>query len=169
MTDRAVIEGELRGFLFGEGCVQINRQKRPKEHLYTYAVRITVSQRVDNIETLYWLRTHFGGRVIGLKKCPVRVSKPGAWTAAWQLAGRAQVECVLRILLAGTMPSTKRREAELALDFLASIKRRIPGVGNKLCYTQKEREQRARIYGEFRTLRAANRTQAVNYTGGVRP
>lgn len=169
MTDQQVLEAEFRGFFYGEGTIDIRRYVR-KGRWESFTVVLTLCQRVDNAAALDWLVKHFGGTV-GNYTLQNTHGRKGGWRSVWQLAERARVKVALGILLEGSLPATKRGEAEVALQFLDTIKavghfggmRGASGGPRSRTYSTAEREQRAQLYARFRAVRDGNRAYSRNY------
>jgi hypothetical protein len=104
VDDRTLALAWAAGFIDGEGCIYIGRQKRSENGL-TYSLKLTVSQRDrEPLDILYGL---FGGYIFQVKS-----ARAWTWDIRCGAAGDA-LEALLPYL------RYKRPQAELALQFQA--------------------------------------------------
>jgi hypothetical protein len=165
MIDQALLteqEREFCGLFAGEGCIHLVRQKRRDIRWYSFSVRLSVAQRMDNLGLLLWLRDNFGGRIVGR-----RHDKRGTWSATWQLATKADVVRMLLVLLQSSIPSTKHAQARLALEFMETT--HPPGRcgwGHTDAYTEQERSARISMYEQMKAMKRFDHTAALAYAEG---
>jgi len=140
------------GFFDGEGHISIAKRtarSRKKYGTYTYErydLIVTTSQVFSG--PIIWLQERFGGRI---RRSIAKRSYDRGLYARWDWIlssqnGATFLRAVLPYLI------VKRREAEIALDFVSTLSLVRPGSKKLPAWIQ---EKRAKLYGEIREARRA--------------
>lgn len=153
------INYEFIGFLFGEGCFYINRQK-PKAFRtqnwtrYLYRPEVKIALRDDDDGILKWAQKEYGGSLFYVK---------GRWqipnqnrACVWNISSSSSVLKLCDDVLKAKLPSKKIEQIKL-LRNLCQMKVNRHKAGHKgresLWFTPEEYKQQEFVFEELKRMK----------------
>ena len=120
-------EAEFCGFFWADGSIYAAIRNRPwKGSTYPQpSMRLSIDQRDDNPELIYWFNEQLGGNVYALK--PRKTTGDhyqGRPMLRWYVESIDSIEQVLDILLDSIIPASKKRELAVFSEFVSIVRGR---------------------------------------------
>ena len=143
---------EFIGFVLGEGCITLIRQRARRYSLPTYVPKVQVSIRSDDDEILIWAKEKYGG---SLRRFKGRWEKQNPFSV-WSINTLSSVINFLEEFLNCELPSKKIEQAKLLLE-VCKKKKEITDRGHKgkrrRWYTDEEIKYQDDTYLKLRELK----------------
>lgn len=153
------IKYEFIGFLFGEGCFYINRQK-PKEYKtqnwtrYIYRPEVKVAVRDDDDAILLWAKKEYGGSLFYVKGRKQIPNQNGS--CIWNISSSKSVLRLCNEVLQAKLPSKKIEQVLLLRDLCQmKVERHISGHKGResLWYTPEEYARQEFVFEELKRMK----------------
>jgi len=134
---------EVRGFFWGEGCVDIQKIHRSSNQYPVYRPRVRISLRSDDAEILEVIYAEFGG---SLSYQTNQAKNP---SVSWQLTTHTDLLTFCNFMLEEChLPSKKIPQLELLKE---AVELRLSGPGSHI--PESDRERLEEIHQELRRIK----------------
>ena len=147
-------KAEFRGLFLGEGYVSICKYKARYKHFHKrkgiliekdriwYRPQMTLSQRADNADMIYWIQEKFGGYVFKRTRFIVHRGNPAI---TWVTTNHELCEKLCKILLQSSIPSKKLDSVRIVLQYLKLRYKKNDGR-RSMGYSEKQNETFAKLH-----------------------
>lgn len=143
---------EFIGFVLGEGCITLIRQRPRRYSLPTFVPKVQVALRSDDDEILIWAKERYGGC---LRRFKGRWEKQNPFSV-WSINTLSSVINFLEEFLKCELPSKKIEQAKLLLE-VCKKKKEVTDQGHKgkrrRWYTDEEIKYQDDTYLKLRKLK----------------
>jgi len=147
-------KAEFRGLFLGEGYATICKYKARYKHFHKrkgtlieknriwYRPQLSLSQREDNGDMVYWIQKKFGGYVCRRTYFGANGGNPAL---CWTTTNHELCEKLCKILLQSSIPSKKLNSVKIVLKYLKLRYKKNDGR-RSMGYSEKQNEAFKRLH-----------------------